>query len=141
MKPVAAVAISAAVALGTVGVSAASVDATGTKKQFCKSALHIKGTPDPSGISEKSAASLEKQFKKLAKQAPTSSLANASTTIAKFYGKIANGDNISDTSSSAAKSFAKAYLKFGSYVATKCVADAIPDITLPDITLPKIPGG
>jgi hypothetical protein len=137
----AVVAISAAVAVGTMGIGAASVDAKGTKKQFCKSALHIQGTPDPSGISEKSAASLEKQFKKLAKQAPTSALANASTSIAKFYGKIADGADVSDTSSSAAKSYAKAYLKFGAYVATKCVADAIPDITIPTITLPKLPGG
>jgi hypothetical protein len=145
MKPVAAVAISAAVAVGTMGVSAASVDAKGTKKQYCKTALHlgsdIQTSPDPSGLSKKNAASLEKSFKKLAKQAPTGALQKASTTIANFYGKIADGDSFQDISSSTAKAYAKAYLTFGTYVATKCVAAAIPDITLPDITLPKLPGG
>jgi hypothetical protein len=145
MKPVAAVVITAAVAVGTAGVGGASVDATGSKKQFCKTALglgsDITTAPSLNGLAKKDAAKFQKSFKKLASQAPTAALAKASTTIAGVYGKLAAGKKFTDITSGQAKAYASAFAKFGLYVGTKCVAAEIPNISLPNITLPKIPGG
>lgn len=139
-KPVAAVAITAALVVGATSVVGASVDAKGSKKKFCNQALNlgsdITQSPDPSSLSEETAADLEKAFKKLAKAAPNNALKNASTTMANFYGELADGGDARDIDSDDAKAFAKATAKFGTYLATKCVSEAIPDITLPDITLP-----
>ncbi len=139
-KPVAAVAITAALVVGATSVVGASVDAKGSKKKFCNQALNlgsdITQSPDPSSLTEETAADLEKAFNKLAKVAPNKALKNSSTTMANFYGEIADEGDAQDISSDDAKAFAKATVKFGTYLATKCVSAAIPDITLPDITLP-----
>jgi len=139
-KPVAAVAITAALVVGATSVVGASVDAKGSKKKFCNQALNlgseITQSPDPSSLAEETAADLEKAFKKLAKAAPNKALKNASTTIANFYGEIADGGDVQDLTADDGEAFAKANVKFATYLATKCVSEAIPDITLPDISLP-----
>ena len=138
-KPMAALAISAAVVVGTMGVSAASVDAKGTKKQYCKSALKIGSniTPsfNPKGLPKKDAAKLEKSFTKLAKLAPTTSLRKSTLTMAHFFGRIADGDSAKELAKDAG-AYGKASAKWATYLATQCVSVSIPDITLPDITLP-----
>ena len=139
-KPMAALAISAAVIVGTMGVSAASVDAKGSKKKFCtassKVGSDVDPSTDPSGISEDTAADLEKAFKKLAKSAPNNSMKKAVLTISAFYGRFADGDAPGDVAQDDGVAYAKAAAKFGTYVATKCIAVLIPDVTIPDIKIP-----
>ncbi|HEY8218004.1 MAG TPA: hypothetical protein VIH82_12785 [Acidimicrobiia bacterium] len=138
-KTVAVVAICAAMIVGTIAMASASVDAKGTKKQFCSAALKvgtgISPSGSPTGIAKKAAAKLEKAFHKLEAKAPTTSLKNAVATMSDFYGRIADGDSASDLAEDAAD-YAKAALKFSAYLTTKCISTKIPDITLPDITLP-----
>jgi hypothetical protein len=141
-KPLAALAIGAAMIVGTVGVSAASVEAKGTKKQFCKAALkvgsNIGTSVDPSGVDEQAAAKLEKGFHKLEAKAPDKSLKKSVATMSDFFGQIADGDSASDLAESGT-AYGKAALKFSTYLATKCVSVALPDISLPDISLPDLP--
>ena len=65
-KTIALVAICGATIVGTTAVSAASVDAKGTKKQFCNTAVKVGNdidpSTDPSAYDEKAAAKLEKSF-------------------------------------------------------------------------------
>ena len=138
-KAIALVAICGATVVGTTAVSAASVDAKGTKKQFCKAALKVGNNIDPSGdpsdYDEKAAAKLEKSFAKLESRAPTQSMKNTVSTISNYFGAIADGDTdeIADNSSD----YGKAFARFTTYLATKCIEiPDIPDITLPDISLP-----
>ena len=137
-KTIALVAICGATVVGTTAVSAASVDAKGTKKQFCNAAVKVGNDIDPStdasAYGKKAAAKLEKSFAKLEAKAPNSSLKNAVSTISDYFGAIADGDNDELADSGAA--YGKAIAKFATYLATKCVSTQIPDITLPDIELP-----
>jgi hypothetical protein len=125
--------------VATAGVGGASVDAAGNKAKFCKQAANVGEDATSSGdeLSEEGAAKLEKQLNKLAKQAPSKNLANATKQMASYFGKIADGD-IDDISAEEAKDFGVAAGTFGIYVATKCVTEAIPDITLPDVSLPDL---
>jgi hypothetical protein len=138
-KTIALAAICGATIVGTVAVSAASVDAKGTKKQFCNAAVkvgsNIKPSANPSAYGKKAAAKLEKSFHNLEAKAPTSALKNSVATISDFYGQIADGDSAGDIADNA-KDYAKAAVKFTTYLTTKCISTQIPDITLPDITLP-----
>jgi hypothetical protein len=133
----AALAISAAVIVGTMGVSAASVDAKGTKKQFCKAAVkvgsNIRPSSNPTGTSKKASAKLEKSFHQLEAKAPTSSLKNAVATMSDFYGRIADGDDLQDIAGDAV-AYGKAAVKFTKYLTTKCISVSIPDVSVP--TLP-----
>ena len=139
LKTIALAAIAAATIVGTVGVSAASVDAKGTKKQFCNAAVKvgsdIKTSANPSAYGKKAAAKLEKSFHKLEAKAPTTALKKAVAEISDFYGQIADGDSASEIADSA-EDYAKAAAKFATYLATKCISTQLPKITLPDITLP-----
>ncbi len=134
-----ALALSAVMVVGTAGVGGASVDAKGTKAKFCKQAANVGEDATSAGddISEESAAKLEKQLNKLSKQAPSKNLQSATKEMASYFGKIADGD-IDDITAEEAKDFGVAAGTFGIYVTTKCITEAIPDITLPDITLPDI---
>ena len=133
-----ALAVSAVMVVGTAGVAGASVDAKGSKAKFCKQAANV-GEDATSGddISEEAAGKLEKQLNKLAKQAPSKNLKNATEEMADYFGKIADGD-IEDISAEEAKDYAVATGTFGVYVTTKCLTEAIPDITLPDVSLPDL---
>ena len=134
-----ALALSAVMVVGTAGVGGASVDTKGSKAKFCKQAAKVGEDATSSGddISEEAAGKLEKQLNKLAKQAPSKNLKSATEEMADYFGKIADGD-IEDISAEEAKDFGVASGTFGVYVTTKCITEAIPDITLPDITLPDI---
>jgi hypothetical protein len=131
--------LSAVMVVGTAGLGGASVDAKGSKAKFCKQAAKVGEDATSSGddISEEAAAKLEKQLDKLAKQAPSKNLESATKEMADYFGKIADGD-IEDISAEEAKDFGIATGTFGVYVTTKCLTDAIPDITLPDISLPDV---
>jgi hypothetical protein len=137
-KAIALAAICGVTIVGTVAVSGASVDAKGTKKQFCNAAVKVGNdidpSTDPSGYGKKAAAKLEKSFAKLEAKAPNSSLKNAVSTISDYFGAIADGDN--DELADSAEDYGKAITRFATYLATKCVSTQIPDITLPDISLP-----
>jgi hypothetical protein len=138
-KTIALAAICGATIVGTAAVSAASIDAKGTKKQFCNAAVKvgsdIEPSADPSSYDEEAAAKLEKSFHKLEAKAPNNGQKNAVADISDFYAEIADGD-AGDISSGEAKAYAKAVTKFAAFLATQCVSTQIPDITLPDITLP-----
>jgi hypothetical protein len=137
-KTIALAAICGATIVGTTAVSAASVDAKGTKKQFCKAAVrvgaNIEPSTDPSDYDEEAAAKLEKAFNKLEAKAPTNALKNAVADISDYFGAIADGDT--DELADTAEDYGRAFTRFAGYLATKCISTQLPDITLPDITLP-----
>jgi hypothetical protein len=131
-----AVGLSAVMVVGTAGVGGASSPAKSTKK-FCKQLQNLDDdvTQPPSDSTEiprETAADLERNFKKLSKSAPNKSMKNATTTIADYYGEIADGADLAEN----AEDFGKAYAKFSKFLLSKCLKELIPDVTLPDITLP-----
>jgi hypothetical protein len=132
-----ALGLSAVMVLGAVGTASASVAAKGSKEKFCKQASKVgaEATADGTDVSEETAAKLEKQLNKAAKQAPTKKIENATKEMASYFGKIADGD-AGDISTEEAKDFGIAAGRFGLYLATTCLSVNLPDITLPDITLP-----
>lgn len=137
--------LTTALSTGLVGglVSASPAFAAGNKEKFCKATGTVTTdvTIDESGqLPEDAAADLEKGFKKLAKLAPTKKLKNATKTIAEYYGRIADGEGAEDVSEDFAKDYANATATFGTYVATKCISEVIPDITLPGGAEVEIPG-
>lgn len=139
-----ALALSAAMVVGTAGVAGASAEAKGNKAKFCKQASNISAdvTPsDNSGYSEETAAELEKALNKVSKQAPTKKLEQATKDMAAYFGELADGTDPEDISTSTYEDFGIASGRFGLYLATKCIGELIPDITLPslpDISLPDI---
>jgi len=131
---------------GLVGgvLSVAPAYAKGSKAKFCKAALtvgkDVTNPGDATTITEENAAALEKSFKKLSKLAPSGKLKSATKTIASFYGRIADGDSVEDVSTDDGEAYAKASGVFATYLATKCIAESIPDITLPGGGEVSIPG-
>ncbi len=135
-----ALGLSAVMVVGTAGVSGASVEAKSAKK-FCKQAVKVGKDITPTsgaGLSEDQAAQYEKGFKKLSKTAPNSKIKEATKTMADYFGEIADGTAPEDISAADYEEFGIATGKFGLFLATKCLAESLPDITLPDISLPNI---
>lgn len=135
----------ATLAIGLVGgmASVGSASVSADKKSFCKAALKIQvdaAEGEVPTVTEDVAASLEKQFRKVAKKAPTKALKNASNTIADWYGEIADGNSATDISTEEGEAYGEAAAKFYSYLGTKCLTEAIPDITLPGGGKVDIPG-
>lgn len=79
----------------------------------------------------------QKAFAKLSKLAPSKGLKTATKNIAKYYGEIADGQTPADVSSKAGEAYGKGIAKFGTFIATGCIASSIPDIpgggSIPDI--------
>lgn len=145
MTPIAAVALSAAMLVATTGVATASIDAKGSKKKFCEQALKLgtdvtQPSPDATSVPEDTAADLERAFKKLSKAAPSKALKNATATIASYYGELADGSSPADLSAEEGEAYGNATAKFATYLATKCISEVIPDITLPGGGEIDIPG-
>ena len=89
----------AALAVGMVAglASTGSASVSDSKKSYCAGFLELgqdvtQPDPDSSSIPRETAADLEDNFRKLAKQAPTKSLKKATKTIAEWYGEIADSE-------------------------------------------------
>ena len=138
-KTIALAAICGATIVGTVAVSAASVDAKGTKKQFCNAAVKVGTTsirrPIRVTTTKKAAAKLEKSFDEARGEGAEQRAEERSGRPLRLLRPIADGD-AGDSRRDEAKAYGKAVTKFATYLATKCVSTQIPDITLPDITPP-----
>jgi hypothetical protein len=132
----------------TLGITATGASATvrhSSQDTYCKAVLKLGDDvqqPDPNAteIPVGTAADLEKAFKTVAKAAPSKAIKKQDLTIAAYYGKVADGTSVADISAKEAEAYGKAYAKFGLYVATKCVASSIPDVTLPGGGKVEIPG-
>jgi hypothetical protein len=115
----------------------ASVDAKASKK-VCKilTGISIDPSSDPTASGgRESAAKYAKALKKAAKKVK-GNIKKTLKTLANYYQRIADGDDISDLGDDAA-AFAKASLKFASYVVDNCLGDisipSIPNVSIPDI--------
>jgi hypothetical protein len=137
-----ALGVSAVMVAGMVGTAAASVESKGTKAKFCKRAGNVSDdvTSDSSGeLSEKNAAALEKALNKLSKVAPTKAMKQSTSTMAGYFGELADGTDPEDISPGDYEDYGIAAGKLGIYLVTKCLDVALPDITLPDdLELPDI---
>jgi hypothetical protein len=132
----------------TLGITVGTASATapqGSKAAYCKAVLELgtdvtQPSDDATTIPADTAADLEAAFKKVAKLAPTKAIKKADLTIADYYGQIADGKTPADISSEDGEAYSKAIAKFGTYLATKCITAAIPDVTLPGGGKVEIPG-
>ena len=135
-----ALGVSAALVAGAAATAAASVDARGDKERFCEEGLALGEDVISEGtaMSEETAAELQQDLTRLAKLAPSKSLAKAVKQMAAYYRTIADGTSPDDISVGELKDFGFASGKFGLYLTTKCLTEMLPDITLPDIDLPDV---
>jgi hypothetical protein len=135
-----ALGVSAVMVAGMVGTAAASVESKGNKQKFCKQAGNVSYDVDSSGdLSEENAAALEKALNKLSKVAPTKAMKQSTSTMADYFGELADGTDPEDVSPGDYEDYGIAAGKFGIYLVTKCLDVALPDITLPDdIDVPDI---
>ena len=132
--------VSVALLVGAAGTAGASAGARGDKERFCEEGLALGEDVISEGtaMSEDTAADLQRQLTKLAKLAPSKSLAKAVKEMAGYYATIADGTSPDDISVGELKDFGFASGKFGLYLTTKCLTEMLPDITLPDIDLPDV---
>jgi hypothetical protein len=131
--------------LGGLGGVASATSATKSQDDYCKAALNvgqdIKQAPVGSEkIPKATAVSFQKTYNKLAKLSPTKELKKANATVAAYYGQLAKGKTPADLGAKQAEAFANAIKTFSLNLATKCVASAIPDVTLPGGGKVSIPG-
>lgn len=110
--------------------------AKGSKAKFCKAALNLgdnvsQPPTDGTEIPTETAADLERNFKKLAKVAPSGKIKKSVKDVAKYYGQIADGDSVADIDEKTATAYGEGFANFGTYLATDCISSVIPDVTLP----------
>ena len=141
-KPLVAAVISVGLVAGLSVAASASV--AESKKSYCKALTNVgEVTQTPSDATEvprETAEDLEELFNDAADEAPTKALKKATKVVAGYYGAVADADEPSDLSTAFTSKYGKAAGKVGLYVATKCLAAVIPDITLPGGGKVEIPG-
>lgn len=137
------VAVIVSVALVGAALVAAPASAAGDKKRFCTLAFAVGADVTDPGSTElqaENAALLEASYRKLIKPAPTKKLNKAVRTIAKVYGKVADGETVISPGLTA--DFQTANGTFATYLATRCATDlVITEFTLPDGSPVTLPGG
>ena len=115
----------------TVGTLASAQASVGEKsvKKFCTKVFAISTrVPDASGgvpaILE-AAADFQKQYKKLAKLAPTKPLRTAVKLLSKYYGRLADSGDPYSEAASYTDAEAAAVETITAYAATDCVAAGV----------------
>jgi len=141
-KPLAAAVVVAGLVAGLSVAASASV--AESKKSYCKALTDVsdvtQAPSDATEIPRETAEDLEEVFSNAADEAPTKALKKATKAVAAYYGAVADADEPSDLSTSITLKYGKALGKVGIYLATKCLAAVIPDITLPGGGKVEIPG-
>ncbi|MEX0663397.1 MAG: hypothetical protein WD598_01350 [Acidimicrobiia bacterium] len=130
--------VTSALIAGLIAGTAASAPARVAEKsakKFCERLLAISSTvPDVSGESgfADASAAFVKQYKKLAKAAPTGELRKAAKTIAKYYGRIADGVDPNSAAASYNDNEIEAIATITEYSLANCPAAGVgPDASQP----------
>ena len=128
------VSVALCAALGAVFAdeAAASVGDKKSVKKFCKTALAIgnSGSTNPQGELEQDvAAAAERDYKKAAKLAPTKKIKKAANQVAKFYGKVADGESPTRAiQGDVGADYTEGLVVFSTYVTSKCLVSQLDDL-------------